>query len=219
MHWHLTTSMRILFYIVCYYMSIFNFFKKGWSEWEASSQSANHWEKNAISAIPWDLTNILAQGDQPVVISIKAHEILQLDWHLSHRDGTQSMQLHIANAKYPDIVYNHQDQCLLITKESTPEHAKEFWDIIIKHIKKNLKPHNLQTMQISLRYFNTASSKSLLDIFRATEFLWFSGERQVTVLRCHEEDDEDMQEAGEDYASIIPKCIQRKNTVREIPSR
>lgn len=55
------------------------------------------------------------------------------------------------------------------------------------------------TLQIKLEYFNTSSSKCLLDIFKKLETI--GGKSQVEWY--YENDDEDMLEAGEDYEAIV----------------
>ncbi|MBQ5513471.1 MAG: SiaC family regulatory phosphoprotein, partial [Bacteroidales bacterium] len=51
-------------------------------------------------------------------------------------------------------------------------------------------------------YFNTASSKLLLDILMKLEQLSEDG-NDVLVRWYYPEDDEDMQEAGEEYSDIV----------------
>jgi uncharacterized protein YkuJ len=53
-----------------------------------------------------------------------------------------------------------------------------------------------------MTYFNTASSKIILDILMRLETLHEDG-KNISVEWHYEEDDEDMQEAGEEYADIV----------------
>jgi len=53
-----------------------------------------------------------------------------------------------------------------------------------------------------LVYFNTASSKLILDILMKLEDLHKKG-NEVLVKWYFPEDDEDMQEAGNEYADIV----------------
>ncbi len=57
-------------------------------------------------------------------------------------------------------------------------------------------------VSIQLEYFNTSSSKCILDVFKKLENLK-KGKSDVVINWYYEEDDEDMLEAGEDYESII----------------
>jgi hypothetical protein len=55
---------------------------------------------------------------------------------------------------------------------------------------------------VQLEYFNTSSSKCILDLFKKLELVRATG-NEVTVYWHYEADDEDMLEAGEDYQAII----------------
>jgi hypothetical protein len=55
---------------------------------------------------------------------------------------------------------------------------------------------------VQLEYFNTSSSKCILDVFKKLEAI-HKAKHDVTINWFYEEDDEDMLEAGEDYESII----------------
>ena len=54
-----------------------------------------------------------------------------------------------------------------------------------------------------MEYFNTSSSKCILDVFKKLESINKGGQSQVVINWHYEEDDEDMLEAGEDYQAII----------------
>jgi hypothetical protein len=57
-------------------------------------------------------------------------------------------------------------------------------------------------VDVKLEYFNTSSSKCILDLFKKLEAI--SGSKtKVVVNWFFEEDDEDMEEAGQDYQAII----------------
>jgi tRNA(Phe) wybutosine-synthesizing methylase Tyw3 len=58
------------------------------------------------------------------------------------------------------------------------------------------------TVNVQLEYFNTSSSKCILDVFKKLEGI-NKGGSAVTINWHYEEDDEDMLEAGEDYEAII----------------
>jgi hypothetical protein len=63
-------------------------------------------------------------------------------------------------------------------------------------------PQPRSALHVQLEYFNTSSSKCILDVFKKLETIRAAG-NEVTVLWHYEADDEDMLEAGEDYAGII----------------
>jgi len=58
------------------------------------------------------------------------------------------------------------------------------------------------TVEVKLEYFNTSSSKCILDVFKKLEII-HKARNDVEIKWYYEEDDEDMLEAGEDYESII----------------
>jgi len=61
-------------------------------------------------------------------------------------------------------------------------------------------PVSATTFDVQLEYFNTSSSKCLVEIFRRLEKI---GNQSISVNWFYEEDDEDMQESGEDFKEII----------------
>jgi len=63
-------------------------------------------------------------------------------------------------------------------------------------------PLGLTQVNVQLEYFNTSSSKCILDVFKKLEAI-HKGKNEVIINWYYEEDDEDMLEAGEDYESII----------------
>ncbi|NRA11468.1 MAG: DUF1987 domain-containing protein, partial [Crocinitomicaceae bacterium] len=63
-------------------------------------------------------------------------------------------------------------------------------------------PRDNTTVDVRLEYFNTSSSKCILDFFKRLEIV-NQGSSEVHVNWYFETDDEDMQEAGEDYEAIV----------------
>ena len=63
-------------------------------------------------------------------------------------------------------------------------------------------PLDKTVVNIRLEYFNTSSSKCILDVFKRLESI-HRAKHDVEINWFYEEDDEDMLEAGEDYDSII----------------
>lgn len=60
------------------------------------------------------------------------------------------------------------------------------------------EPKNTTLFVFRLEYFNTASSKVLLDTITALSFI-----RNAKILWYHQEDDEDMKEAGEEFFELV----------------
>ena len=56
--------------------------------------------------------------------------------------------------------------------------------------------------EFKLEYFNTASSKLILDVLTKLEDVKNSG-KAITVLWYFYDDDEDMEEAGEEFSELV----------------
>lgn len=90
-----------------------------------------------------------------------------------------------------------------IKGRSIPENSVEFYKPMIDWLEGfSVSGEKDVSVNVQLEYFNTSSSKCLLDIFKKLETMHRKG-TQVKVNWYYEEDDEDMYEAGEDYQSII----------------
>lgn len=105
--------------------------------------------------------------------------------------------------KTPTVNFNGTSGILLLKGRSIPENSVEFYRKMIEWIDVYAdNPKNRTEVNIQLEYFNTSSSKCILDVFKKLESI--SGKGKEIVINWHyEEDDEDMLEAGEDYDAII----------------
>lgn len=105
--------------------------------------------------------------------------------------------------KTPKIVFNEDDGLLELKGRSIPENSIEFYKPLVDALDQYSKsPKLLTKVNIQLEYFNTSSSKCILDIFKKLEAIKNAG-NEVNINWYYEEDDEDMLEAGEDYQAII----------------
>ncbi|PCJ22973.1 MAG: nuclear pore complex subunit [Flavobacteriales bacterium] len=105
--------------------------------------------------------------------------------------------------KTPTIEFNSGDGYLLIRGRSIPENSIEFYKPLIEALENySNSPQSDTKVDIQLEYFNTSSSKCILDVFKKLEAI-NSGSSEVIINWHYEEDDEDMLEAGEDYQAII----------------
>ena len=93
---------------------------------------------------------------------------------------------------------------LEIKGKSIPENSLEFYRPIFEWLDNySQTPAPKTELKISLEYFNTSSSKCLLDILRRLETINLSGKSEVKVSWYYDADDEDMMEAGEDYQALV----------------
>ncbi|MBN8703093.1 MAG: DUF1987 domain-containing protein [Bacteroidetes bacterium] len=105
--------------------------------------------------------------------------------------------------KTPTISFDSANGRLLIKGRSIPENSIEFYKPLVDWLEKYaMKPNTATAVDIQLEYFNTSSSKCILDVFKKLESINKSGS-QVVINWHYESDDEDMLEAGEDYQAII----------------
>ena len=106
-------------------------------------------------------------------------------------------------AKTPTVKFDAGGGIFEIKGRSIPENSIEFYKPLVDWLDEYAKnPQPKTDVKIQLEYFNTSSSKCILDVFKKLEAI-HKGKSEVTVNWYYEEDDEDMLEAGEDYESII----------------
>jgi hypothetical protein len=103
----------------------------------------------------------------------------------------------------PNVILDAESNIIEFSGRSLPEDVVTFYAPVISWIEEYAKQPNAKTDVIfRLEYFNTASSKILLDILLKFEDILNDG-KEVTIQWYYQEDDEDMQEAGEEYSEIV----------------
>ena len=103
----------------------------------------------------------------------------------------------------PTVILDAENEVFEISGRSLPEDVTAFYDPILTWLEDYAGSPCAKTVFIfKLVYFNTASSKLLLDILMKLEQLSEDG-NDVLVRWYYPEDDEDMQEAGEEYSDIV----------------
>lgn len=105
--------------------------------------------------------------------------------------------------KTPNVSFDGEKGALSLKGRSIPENSIEFYKPLVDWLDSySGSPQPKTTCVIQLEYFNTSSSKCLLDLFKKMESMNKNG-NEIEINWYYEEDDEDMLEAGEDYQSII----------------
>jgi len=100
--------------------------------------------------------------------------------------------------KTPSVSFS-ANGTLELKGRSIPENSLEFYKPLIDWLEAYSRNANGETnVHVQLEYFNTSSSKCLLDLFKRLENL-----SKVVIHWYYEQDDEDMLEAGEDYEAIV----------------
>ena len=103
----------------------------------------------------------------------------------------------------PRINLNIEDNILEISGRSLPEDVNTFYEPVLSWIEEYAKdPLDSTVFNFKLTYFNTASSKVILDIL--TQFEEMIEEGHQVLVRWHfPDEDEDMREAGEEYSDMV----------------
>lgn len=102
----------------------------------------------------------------------------------------------------PSINFDKAAGKFEISGKSLPEDVSTFYAPVFAWISEYSKSPNADSVFVfKMVYFNTASSKILLDILLRLEEMLNDG-KKVTIEWHFENDDEDMKEAGEEYSEI-----------------
>ena len=103
----------------------------------------------------------------------------------------------------PQVIFDLHANVLEISGKSLPEDVNTFYEPVLSWLEEYSKsPLPSTSFNIKLTYFNTASSKIILDILTRFEEMVEEGHR--VLVRWHfQKEDEDMQEAGEEYADMV----------------
>jgi hypothetical protein len=105
--------------------------------------------------------------------------------------------------KTPKVILNADINVFEVSGRSIPEDSIGFYKKILDWIDEYSKAPNPKTVfKFQLEYFNTSSSKCLLDLFRKLEKMYKAG-HEVVIAWNYDADDEDMEETGEDYKALL----------------
>ena len=103
----------------------------------------------------------------------------------------------------PKVRFNKTTGELLLEGKSFPPDVKAVFKRVLDWLDEYAKePAPKTTIKLKLDYFNTASSKILMDILYKIEEIHQAG-NEVLVKWYYPDDDEDMKETGEEYSEII----------------
>jgi hypothetical protein len=121
----------------------------------------------------------------------------------AHGMNEQRLEL-AATDKTPAVLLDPVNGAMRITGCSIPENADRFFGPLYDAVDRYAEhPAKLTDVQVDLTYFNSSTSKYLLDVFKRLEDAHASGSTKVELVWHHMADDLDMKEAGEDYRSLL----------------
>ena len=105
--------------------------------------------------------------------------------------------------KTPTIKFDSRDGIFEIKGRSIPENSVEFYKPLNEWLDAYMQvPLDKTVVNIKLEYFNTSSSKCILDVFKRLEAIHRS-KHDVEINWFYEEDDIDIYERGEYISSTI----------------
>ncbi|MBQ3688551.1 MAG: DUF1987 domain-containing protein [Bacteroidales bacterium] len=103
----------------------------------------------------------------------------------------------------PTVVLDKENNIFKISGRSLPEDVVAFYNPILDWLTEYASdPLDKTVFDFQLEYFNTASSKLLLDVLLKLEDINSDG-HDVLVRWHYPDDDEDMLDAGAEYAEIV----------------
>jgi len=103
----------------------------------------------------------------------------------------------------PTVTLDKENNIFEISGRSLPEDVVAFYQPILDWLTEYASdPLDKTVFNFKLEYFNTASSKLLLDVLLKLEDLKNDG-HDVLVRWYYPDDDEDMLDAGTEYADIV----------------
>ncbi len=109
--------------------------------------------------------------------------------------------LHLSKSKdTPEIILDPDTGILTITGESYPENAFEYYKPVLSWLQEFAqRKQDAIVVNFKLQYFNSSSSKCLLDVLEILEE-FHQGGGTVTVNWYYQKDDVDIEESGENFS-------------------
>ena len=108
----------------------------------------------------------------------------------------------------PGVRLDAANDIFELSGRSLPEDVVKFYKPILDWLDEYAQSPNEHTVfDFKLSYFNTASSKIILDILMKLEGMYDDG-KKISIKWHYPSDDEDMMEAGEEYSDIVSVPIE-----------
>lgn len=103
----------------------------------------------------------------------------------------------------PGVMLDASNNNFVFKGRSLPEDVTQFYTPILDWLQEYAKNPNPKTdVTFRLDYFNTASSKMILDMLMVLEEVQTEG-KEVLINWYYMDGDEDMEEAGEEFQEIV----------------
>ncbi|MEI9918043.1 MAG: DUF1987 domain-containing protein [Bacteroidota bacterium] len=110
----------------------------------------------------------------------------------------QVLQL-AATDQTPQVILNKEKNIFEFSGRSLSDNASAFYRPIMAWMTEYAESPNAKTEVVfKMEYLNTSSSKSLFDLFSIVQNI-----DGAKIVWCFQEDDEDMEETGEEFSSLV----------------
>lgn len=104
----------------------------------------------------------------------------------------------------PAIDFNPTTKELKISGRSLPEDVTTFYAPVLSWLDElEETPSGAYKFIVNLEYFNTASSKLILDILMRLEDIHTGGSNTIEIIWNYDKRDTDMEEAAEEYSELV----------------
>ena len=103
----------------------------------------------------------------------------------------------------PKVILDKSEEIFLFKGRSLPQNVFEFYEPIYAWITQYIEePNQSSVFTFELEYFNSSSSKAILQLLKMLETLTNNG-LEVKVNWCYQEYDEDTLESGQTYSTLV----------------
>jgi hypothetical protein len=102
----------------------------------------------------------------------------------------------------PEISFNGNK--FIIQGRSITENSFEFYEPVLKWITEYKdNPFEETIVEINLEYFNTSTSKFLIEILKLFKSIQDNNKGKIIIKWCYENDDLELKETGEDFEDLL----------------
>jgi hypothetical protein len=102
----------------------------------------------------------------------------------------------------PEVILNKKEGTFQINGRSLPEDVIEFYTPVFSWLEQYVANPNEETkFKVKIDYFNSASQRAINEIFNILTRINLKGKKVIVEWYFYQDDDE-MREAGQEYAEI-----------------
>ncbi|HQV37390.1 MAG: DUF1987 domain-containing protein [Flavobacteriales bacterium] len=114
-------------------------------------------------------------------------------------------RLHLpASEKTPEILFDRATGMLEMRGCSIHENAEGFFRPLLEMVEDYAqRPAPETTVKLTMTYFNSSSSKYILDLLKVLDEVHITGAGKVAMEWHYDQGDLDMEEAGGDYKALL----------------